>query len=135
MFIRLIVLLNINGSGVDVFGTSFLDVSGITSDCGGVFAGALTASAFSTASDFRLKEHIKEIPTQTCYDIVKYVKVKEFNMKGKENKQVGFIAQDILNSKIASNEWSNFVSKGKDDFLGMDYSQMGVISWGPILYF
>ena len=55
-------------------------------------------------------------------------------MKGTENKQVSFIARDILNSKIASNEWSNFVSKGKDDFLRMDYSQMGVISWGAIEY-
>ena len=126
--------LQVSGSGVDVFGTLYTDVNGITSDGGGVFAGALTASAFNTASDFRLKENIKEIPTKTCYDIVKYVKVKEFNMKGKENKQVGFIAQDILNSKIASNEWSNFVSKGKDDFLRMDYSQMGVISWGAIQY-
>ena len=38
------------------------------------------------------------------------------------------------NSKIASNEWSNFVIKGKDDYLRMDYSQMGVISWGAIQY-
>ena len=62
-----------SGSGADVFGTLYTDVNGITSDGVGVFAGALTASAFNTGSDFRLKENIKEIPTKTCYDIVKYV--------------------------------------------------------------
>ena len=60
--------------------------------------------------------------------------MKELNFKDKKNKQVGFIAQDILNPKIASNEWSNFVSKGKNDYLRMDYSQMGIISWGAIQY-
>ena len=135
MFIRLIVLLTtklqVSGSGVDVLGTLFIDVNGITSDSGGVFAGALTASAFNTASDFRLKENIKEIPAKTCYDIVKYVKVKEFNMKGKENKQVGFIAQDVMTSKI-DKEWSNFVSKGKDDFLRIDYGHRWVLFRGAL---
>ena len=105
----------VSGTGVDVFGTLYIDVNGITSDGGGVFVGALTASAFNTASDFRLKENTKEIPTKICYDIVKHVKVKEFNMKGKENKHVGFTAQDVISSKI-DKEWSNFVSKGKGDF-------------------
>ena len=123
----------ISGSGVDVFGTLYTDVHGITSDGGGVFAGALTASAFNTASDFRLEENIEEILTKTCYDIVKYVKVKEFNMKGKENKHVGFIAQDVVSSKIDT-ERSNFVSKGKDDYSRLDYGQMSVISWGAIQY-
>ena len=123
--------LQVSGSGADVFGTLSTDVNGITWDGRGVFAGALTASALNTASDFRLKD--KEIPTKTCYDIVEYVKVKEFNMKGKETKQVGFIAQDVVNSKI-DEEWSNFVSKGKDDFLRIDYGQMGVISWSAIQY-
>ena len=77
--------LQVSGSGVDVFGTLYTDVNGITADGGGVFAGALTASAINTASVFRLKENIKEIHTKTCNDIVRYVKVKEFNMKGKEN--------------------------------------------------
>ena len=54
-------------------------------------------------------------------------------MKGKENKQVGFIAQDVVNSKV-NKEWSNFVRKGKDNFLRIDYGQMGVISWGAIQY-
>ena len=62
--------LQVSGSGVDVFGTLYTDVNGITSDGGGVFAGALTASAFNTASDFRLKENIKEVSNKACYDIV-----------------------------------------------------------------
>ena len=94
--------------------------------------GIYVNGSVGSSSDSRLKENIKEVSTKTCYDIVKYIKVKEFNFKDKKNKQVGFIAQDILNSKIGNNEWSNFVSKGTDDYLRMDYSQMGVISWGAI---
>ena len=44
---------------------------------------------------------------------------------------LGLIAQDVASSKI-DKEWSNFVSKGKDDYLRLDYGQMGVISWGAI---
>ena len=96
--------------------------------------GIYVNGSVGSSSDSRLKENINEVSTKTCYDIVKFIKVKEFNFKDKKNKQVGFIAQDILNSKIGNNEWSNFVSKGKDDYLRMDYSQMGVISWGAIQY-
>ena len=38
--------LQVSGSGVDVFGTLYTDANGVTSDGGGVFASALTASAF-----------------------------------------------------------------------------------------
>ena len=55
-------------------------------------------------------------------------------MKGKDNKHVGFIAQDVASSKV-DKEWSNFVRKGKDDYLRLDYGQMGVTSWGAIQYF
>ena len=126
--------LQVSGSGVDVFGTLYTDVNGITSDGGGVFAGALTASAFITASDFRLKENIRKVSNKACYDIVKYVKVKDFNMKGKENKQVGFIAQDVLNSKMPD-DWSSVVHKDeKDEFYKNDFSSMACISWGAIQY-
>ena len=96
--------------------------------------GIYVNGSVGSSSDSRLKENINEVSTKTCYDLVKFIKVKEFNFKDKKNKQVGFMAQDILNSKIGNNEWSNFVSKGKDDYLRMDYSQMGVISWGTIQY-
>ena len=108
-----------------IAGANILEVSNT-----GIFVNGSVGSS----SDFRLKENVKEIPTKTCYDIIKLFKVKGFNFKGKENKQVAFMAQDILNSKIASSEWSNFVSKGKDDLLRMEYSQMGVISWGAIQF-
>ena len=79
--------------------------------------GIYVHGSVGSSSDSRLKENTNEVSTKTCYGIVKFIKVKEFSFKGKVNKQAGFIAQDILNSKIASSEWSNFVSQGKDDFL------------------
>ena len=80
--------LQVRGSAVDVCGTLYAEVNGITSDGGAFFAGSVSASAFVTTSHFGLKENIKEMPSKICYDIVKYRKVKEFNMKGKENNKL-----------------------------------------------
>ena len=51
--------------------------------------GIYVNGSVGSSSDFRLKENIKEIPTKTCYDIVKFFKVKEFNFKGKETNKLG----------------------------------------------
>ena len=74
---------------------------------------------------------LKTYPLKFVMILVNMSKKKSFNMKGEENKQVGFIAQDVVNSKV-DKEWRNLVSEGRDEFLRIDYGQMGVISWGAI---
>ena len=73
-----------------------------------------------------MKENLIELNSKTCYDIVKYIKPKEFNFKGKEERQIGFIAQDILTSKMPKH-WSEIVMKDSDDYLRMSYVKMNVV--------
>ena len=74
-----------------ISGASICDVSSI---------GLHVNGTATETSDERRKESIKEISSKTCYGIVKYIKPKEFNFKGKEAREIGFIAQGISNSKM-----------------------------------
>ena len=82
-------------------------------------------------SDGRLKENLIELNSKTCYDIVKYIKPKEFNFKGKEEREIGFMAQDILTSKMPKH-WSKIVMKDSDDYLRMSYITMNVVLWSAV---
>ena len=50
-------------------------------------AGLHVNGTATETSDARLKEDIKETSSKTCYVIVKYIKPKEFNFIGKEEKK------------------------------------------------
>ena len=64
--------------------------------------------------------------------MVKYIKPKEFNFKGKEEREIGFIAQDIPNSKMPKH-WSKMVMKDSDnDYLRLNYIKMNVVLWGAV---
>ena len=82
-------------------------------------------------SDGRLQENLSEINSKTCYDIVKYIKPKESNLIGKEGREIAFIAQDILNSKMPK-YWSNIVMKDSDAYFRMSYIKMNVVFWGAV---
>ena len=111
-----LIFLAINGSNICEISSTGLHVNG---------------SATET-SDERLKENIKEISSKTCYDIVKYIKPKEFNFKGKEEREIGFIAQDIPNSKMPKH-WSKMVMKDTDDeYLRLNYIKMNVVLWSAV---
>ena len=111
-----LIFLAINGSNICEVSSTGLHVNG---------------SATET-SDERLKENIKEISGKTCYDVVKYIKPKEFNFKGKEEREIGFIAQDIPNSKMPKH-WSKMVMKDTDDeYLRLNYIKMNVVLWGAV---
>ena len=83
-------------------------------------------------SDERLKENIKEVSSKTCYDVVKYIKPKEFNFKGKKEREIGFIAQDVPNSKMPKH-WSNLLMKDSDnEYLRLNYIKMNVVLWSGV---
>ena len=92
-----LIFLSINGVNICEISSSGLHVNGTATE----------------TSDARLKEDIKEINSKTCYDIVKYIKPKEFNFKGKEEREIGFIAQDIPNSEMPKH-WSKMVMKDNE---------------------
>ena len=111
-----LIFLSINGANICEISSAGLHVNGTATE----------------TSDARLKEDIKEISSKTCYDIVKYIKPKEFNFTGKEEREIGFIAQDIPNSKMPKH-WSKLVMKDTDDeYLRLNYIKMNVILWGAV---
>ena len=63
-----LIFLSINGANICEIPSSGLHVNGTSTE----------------TSDGRLKENLSEINSKTCYDIVKYIKPKEFNFIGKE---------------------------------------------------
>ena len=110
------IFLSINGANICEVSSTGLHVNGTATE----------------TSDERLKENIKEISSKTCYDIAKYIKPKEFNFKGKEQREIGFIAQDIPNSKMPTS-WSKMVMKDTDDeYLRLNYIKMNVVLWGTV---
>ena len=59
--------------------------------------GVYVNGTLDNSSDVRLKENIKEVNNKTFVDMVKYIKPKEFKYIDKDEKHIGFIADDVLN--------------------------------------
>ena len=110
-----IIFLSINNSNICEVSSTGLHVTGTVTE----------------TSDERLKENIKEVNSKICYDIVKYIKPKEFNFSGKNEREIGFIAQDIPNSKMPK-QWSKMVMKDDDDYLRLNYIKLNVVLWGAV---
>ena len=93
--------------------------------------GVYVNGTLDNSSDARLKENIKEVNNKTFVDMVKYIKPKEFKYIDKDEKHIGFIADDVLNSKMPK-DWYNIVHKGSEGYLRMDYSKMIAPLWGCV---
>ena len=93
--------------------------------------GVYVNGTLDNSSDVRLKENIKEVNNKTFVDMVKYTKPKEFKYIDKDEKHIGFIADDVLNSKMPKH-WYNIVHKGSEGYLRMDYSKMVAPLWGCV---
>ena len=110
-----LIFLSINGANICEISSTGLHVNGTATE----------------TSDERLKENIKEVSSKTCYDVVKYIKPKEFNFKGKEEREIGFITQDVPNSKMPK-YWSNLLKKDSDnEYLRLNYIKMNV-EWSAV---
>ena len=83
-------------------------------------------------SDFNLKENIKELDTKKCLDVVKYIKAKSFNYKGKDKKRIGFVAQDWQHSKIPEEYDIAFKTDANEEYLKVDDSKTSVVLYGAI---
>ena len=93
--------------------------------------GVCVNGTLDNSSDVRLKENIKEVNNKTFVDMVKYIKPKEFKYIDRYEKHIGFIADDVLNSKMPKH-WYNIVHKGSEGYLRMDYSKMVAPLWGCV---
>ena len=120
----------VNMDNNDADGLIFLSING-ANICEISSAGLHVNGTATETSDGRLKENLSEINSKICYDIVKYIKPKEFIFIGKEEREIGFIAQDILHSKMPKH-WSKIVMKDSDDYLRMSYVKMNVVLWSAV---
>ena len=93
--------------------------------------GVYVNGTLDNSSDVRLKENIKEVNNKTFVDMVKYIKPKEFKYIDKDEQHIGFIADDVSNSKMPKH-WYNIVHKGSEGYLRMDYSKMVAPLWGCV---
>ena len=93
--------------------------------------GIYVNGSVGSSSDSKLKENIKEINNKECIKILKYIKPKTFNFKGKEQSELGFIADDWLKADLPK-EWQNLVWMGKDDYMRMDYAKTTPIIWSAL---
>ena len=64
---------------------------------------------------------MQDVNSKICYDIVRYIKPKEFCFVDKNEREMGFIAQDIPNSKMPK-QWSKVVMKDDNDYLRLFWS-------------
>ena len=94
--------------------------------CRDITCNELTYNSLVSASDRALKKNIEDVETD-CVDILTKVQVKKFKMKESNKKQKGFIAQDV--TEAIPNDFENARGKVNKDFLGLDYTKMGVILW------
>ena len=93
--------------------------------------GIYVNGSVGSSSDSKLKENIREINNKDCVKLVKYIKPKTFNFKGKKQSELGFVADDWMKADMPK-EWENLVWMGKDDYMRMDYAKTNVILWGCV---
>ena len=107
--------------------------------CRDITCNELTYNSLVSASDRALKKNIEDVEID-CVDILKKVQVKKFKMKESNKKQIGFIAQDVM--EAIPNDFENVIGKVNKDFLGLDYTKMGVMreficfsrSWTSVIF-
>ena len=98
-------------------------------------SGVYIDGTFGYSSDFSLKENIKEVSSEKCYEIVKYVKPKTFNfthMNEEKNKvnHVGYVAQDL--EKVIPKQWEGIITTDNKGHKRLDYCKTAVITHGAL---
>lgn len=94
--------------------------------------GSVTCETLYQDSDARLKENIEDIPEETALRIVLGLKPVEFSYLGSEERQMGFLAQDVnaLQEEIGSN--LPMTELGEDGYYRIPYTTYGALYAGAI---
>lgn len=94
--------------------------------------GSVTCETLYQDSDARLKENIEDIPEETALKIVLGLKPVEFSYLGSEERQMGFLAQDVnaLQEEIGSN--FPMTELGEDGYYRIPYTTYGALYAGAI---
>ena len=104
----------------DCTNASFIHFADGDGTIGSVYAGNATSVVFSTVSDERLKENIVDASSQL--QLVKDIKVREFDWKKDGTHQVGFIAQELNN--LVPEAVAEGGEDVKENAWGVDYGKL-----------
>ena len=97
----------------------FIQFSDGNTNCGSITAASATSVAYNTTSDERLKKNIVDVSPQL--DVIKNIKVREFDWKTSNKHDIGMIAQELY--KVIP----NVVTEGSDEHKmnwGVDYGKL-----------
>lgn len=92
----------------------------------------MTCETLYQSSDARLKEQIEDIPEETALRIVLGLKPVEFSYIGSNERQMGFLAQDVnaLQENIGTH--LPLTDLGEDGYYRIPYSTYGALYAGAI---
>lgn len=93
-----------------------------------------TSSTWTVSSDARIKQDICDANVSDCYEIVKALKLKEFDWKAPlqgPSRTLGFLAQDVL--RILPNSVQIKPGHGYSDFHYLDMDQIHKAMYGAII--
>lgn len=94
--------------------------------------GSVTCETLYQDSDERLKEHIEDIPEEMALKVVLGLKPVEFSYIGSEDRQMGFLAQDVnaLQEEIGTS--FPMTELGEDGYYRIPYTTYGALYAGAI---
>lgn len=100
-------------------------------------AGGITGNAstyWTTVSDRRIKYDIEFASNEICFENVKNINLYNFNYIGKDNKQYGFIAQEVAKyyPKAIKTESKKINEVIIDDLMSLDLSQLNYTLFGAV---
>jgi alpha-tubulin suppressor-like RCC1 family protein len=100
-------------------------------------AGGITGNASTywiTVSDRRIKSDIEFASNEICFENVKNIDLYNFNYIGKDNKQYGFIAQEVAKyyPKAIKTESKKINEVIIDDLMSLDLSQVNYTLFGAV---
>jgi len=104
----------------------------IYSSAGGITGNASTY--WTTVSDRRIKSNIEFASNEICFENVKNIDLYNFNYIGKDNKQYGFIAQEVAKyyPKAIKTESKKINEVVIDDLMSLDLSQINYTLFGAV---
>jgi alpha-tubulin suppressor-like RCC1 family protein len=104
----------------------------IYSSAGGITGNASTY--WTTVSDRRIKSNIEFASNEICFENVKNIDLYNFNYIGKDNKQYGFIAQEVAKyyPKAIKTESKKINEVIIDDLMSLDLSQVNYTLFGAV---
>ena len=83
------------------------------------------------ASDRRLKENIRRVPSQHVQKLFDAVEPQYYDRVGGGKDQVGFIAQDVQAAGKLGAALCKTMS-GSEELLALDYQKLSVVLWGVV---